>query len=184
MLKSSKLRAAGAATVVAVAGVAAVPTSQAQYDNPPSPITIKMDAKGKKFRFVGPSKVEKGAKITFVNKDDARKTGPHTVSVVDPDLIPRSKSELKACENLGGVCGAIAKAHEVKFSDDGPPIIGKPDVDAGRKGWDKAFGKKGDTWYSQTKNEKETRKLTARGSSITFFCAVHGTMSKTLEIVR
>jgi hypothetical protein len=182
-MKSSKLRAAGVATLVAVAGAAAVPTSEAQYNNPPSPITIKMDAKGKKFRFVGPSKVEKGAKITFVNKDNPRKLGPHTASVVDPDLVPRGKAEIKECENLGGVCGAIARAHKVKFPEDGPPTIGKPDVDAGKKGWDKAFGKKGDTWYTETKGEKETRKLRARGSTITFFCAVHPTMSKTLKIV-
>lgn len=184
MFKSSKLRVAGAVTAVAVAGTAAVvaPTSQAQYNNPPSPVTIKMKAKGKKFRFVGPSKVEKGAKITFVNKDDARKTGPHTATVIDRDLVPKGKAELKACENLEGVCGDIAKAHKVEFAKGGPPTIGKPDVDVGKKGWDKAFGKKGDTWYTETKNAKETRKLVAKGSSITFFCVVHPTMVKTLKI--
>ncbi len=187
MSKRSKFRAAGAATLVAVAGAAAVavPSSEAQYNNPPSPVTITMKAKGKKFRFNGPSKVQAGAKLTFVMKDNPRKTGPHTASLVDPAGVP-AKSDRKACENLEfPLCAAIAKAHKVEFAEGGPPTIGAPDVDKGKTGWDKAFGKKGDTWYTETKGAKETRKVLAKaGSKITFFCVVHPTMVKTLKVTK
>ena len=188
MSKRLKLRAAGAATLVAVVGAGAVaaPSSEAQYKNPPSPVKITMKAKGKKFRYNGPSKVQAGAKLTFVMKDNPRKTGPHTASLVDRAGVP-SRSDRKACENLEfPLCAAIAKAHKVKFPEGAPPTIGAPDVDTGKTGWDKAFGK---NWARPGPPRPRATRRPARSaprseSKITFFCVVHPTMVKTLKVVK
>ena len=188
MLKSSKVRAAGALTAVAVAGAAtvAVPASDAQkYNTPPSPIKITMTQKGKKFSFKGPSKVEAGAKITFVNKTNPRKGGPHTATVIkNASLAPKGKAEFKACENLRGFCGKIAKAHKVKFSENvrhGRQARRRRRQEGLGQG---ASARRATPGTTETKGEKHSRKLALKSGSITFFCVVHPKMVKTLKVVK
>lgn len=185
-MKITKARAAGTAALAALAGATTLgaTTSSAQKYNTPKPkkVTIEMVQKGKKLEFAGPSKVAKGQKLEIVNLTNAKKVGPHTASLVDPALIPRNKKEGKECSELGEgtVCAAIAKAHKV---DPETFEIGKPDVDVKKKGWDASFGKKGDTWYTETLDESETRKVSAKaGSKLTLFCAVHPEMVKTIKV--
>jgi hypothetical protein len=183
-MRITKARIAGAATVVAVAGAgalgAAPSSAQKDYDVPKN-ITIKAVQKGKKLKFAGPSKVEKGAKIKVLATTNPRKVGPHTFSLVKPSALPEGKAELKDCgKNLGGVCGKIAKAHKVNLKNG---KVGKPSVDVGKKGWDKSFGKKGDSYVAETKGATQTRVVKAKaGSKLTFFCAVHPEMQKTVKV--
>jgi hypothetical protein len=184
-VKITKARMAGGVALVAVAGASALgaaPTSAQKYDGGPKPITVRATLKGKEPVFTGPSKVERGARLTVLNETKPRKIGPHTFSLVKGSQLPKSRAEQKECgEELSGICGRIAKAHKV---DPETFQVGKPDVDVGKKGWDKSFGKKGDSWYTETEDEKSTRKVTAKvGTKLTFFCAVHPNMQKKVRVV-
>ena len=186
---SSRARVAGVTTIIALGGALALlapasgapPASGAQKTKP---VVSKMVQNEKSFKYAGPNTIAKGDELTFLNKTAVRKGGPHTASLVDPALVPRGRAELKACNrDFEGVCGAIAfDGHRLKI--EGKRFtIRRPDFDTGRKGWDTAFGKKGDTWFSETLDETETRKVTARaGSTLTFFCAVHPEMVKKIKV--
>lgn len=182
-MTSSRARFAGATVSAALCGTAALlaPASDAKGGGGDA-VVIKMVQDGKTFAFKGPSKIAKGAELTFVNQTDVRKGGPHTASVVDPSLLPKNGAEQKACgKNLTGLCGLIAfDGHDI---DTKTFEVARPDVDVGKTGWDQEFGKKGDTWYSETIDETETRKVTAKaGTTLTFFCAVHPEMVKKLRV--
>ncbi len=187
-MKITKTRLAGAAALAAVTGVSALaaPTSQAGKYDTPKPVTIKAVFKGGKSapKFKGPNKVARGSKLTMLNASNPKKIGPHTFSIVKKNLLPRKKAEYEACHDLdpASACGRIAKAHKVNPKTF---AVGKPDVDVGKKGWDKSFGKKGDTFYTETEGESETRKVTAKvGSKLILFCAVHPEMVKKLKVTR
>ena len=48
-----------------------------------------------------------------------------------------------------------------------------------------SFGKTGDTWYTETKNAKESRTISAKaGTTLTYFCAVHPNMVGTIKVVK
>ena len=87
--------------------------------------------------------------------------------------MPTTNKQMKKCAKLElPVCVNVFKAHDVskKF------VVKKPDVDKGLEGWDTSFNDevKGDTWYTETKNESETRAVTAdAGSTLYYFCIVH-----------
>ena len=185
-MKIIKARFAGATALAVAVGIAgtAVPTADAQRYNVPKPVTIKAVAKGKKLKFTGPSKVQRNAKLTIVNTTKTKKYGPHTFTLAKPSAIPSSKAEWKECEDLAfPLCANVAKAHKVDV--EGNFDIRKPDVDVGKKGWDKSFGKKGDTYFSFDKGDDETRKVTAKvGTKLTFVCIVHPKMDKTLKVVK
>lgn len=187
-MRITKARTSGVVALAAVAGATALgaqTTSAQKYDPPKGPkkVTIEMVAKGKKLSFSGPSKVAKGAKLEIVNLTEVKKVGPHTASLVEPVLIPKGKAEFKACARELApetVCGAIATVHKVDFETF---KVAKPDVDVGKKGWDTAFGEKGDTWYTETLDESETRKVSAKaGTTLTLFCAIHPEMVKKLKV--
>ena len=96
----------------------------------------------------------------------------------------RSRKEGEACFREG-LCGTIAVAH--KF-DPKTEKINKPSVDVGRKkAWDTSFESlegKGDSFYTEEEGGTQTRKVVAPvGSRLTFFCAVHPEMVKTIKVV-
>src|SRR4051812_41086056 len=109
------------------------PASAGPYDVKTGPKTIKIKLKGKKPFFKFPKQISKGAKLTIVNTTNPKKIGPHTFSLVKPANLPKGKKQRKACFNAG-ICGPIAVAH--KF-DPQTEKVNKPNVDAGKKGWDK-----------------------------------------------
>jgi hypothetical protein len=170
---------ATAAGLVAGTGPA---SAQKDYTNPTGPRTIKIVMKGKDPRFKGPKTISKGAKLTIVNKTKAKKIGPHTFTLIKKGSLPKGKKEIKKCEKFElAVCAAVLKAHKAN-PDTGE--VKKPDVDKGKKGWDKSFGKKGDTWFSPDKGTKETRKASAaRGKTLYYFCAVHPFMQGKIKVV-
>ena len=73
--------------------------------------------------------------------------------------MPKAKEEMKDCFKFKSeVCLDVAKAHKVDFKKES---VGKPDVDHGKKGWDSAFGTKGDTWFTFEEAEETERKVSA-----------------------
>ena len=184
-MKITKARITGGFALVAVAGagaISAAPTS-AQYSGGPKPITIRAVMKGKQPVYTGPNKVQRGAKLTVLNETNPRKIGPHTFSLVKRSLLPDTAREQKKCgRELSGVCGRIAKAHRVDLETF---EVRRPKVEVGKKGWDKQFGRTGDSWYTETEDAKHTRRVTAKvGTRLTFFCAVHPNMQKKVRVVR
>jgi hypothetical protein len=171
-----------AALGLVAAGVLAVGGAQAQdYTVPTGPVTIKIKLKGKRPFFKGPKRISQGEKLTVLNTTSPKKIGPHTFTLIKPSLVPNNKAERKACGHGAGVCGRVAAAH--KFNPQ-TEQINKPDVDVGGKGWNKSFGKKGDTWFTQAKGASETRRVSAPvGTVLTYFCAVHPRMQGKIRVV-
>jgi hypothetical protein len=179
-LGAALVTAAAVAVPVVGGGSSAV---AGPYDVGTGPITIQMRNVGKKkVFFKGPKTISRGAKLTVENASNPQKIGPHTFTLVKAGLRPKTLKDQKACGKLElPVCARAAKAH--KFEP--PETINKPDVEAGRKGWDKSFGKKGDTWFTPQKGATETRKVTAPvGTTLTYFCLVHPNMHGTLKVIK
>ena len=185
-MKITKARITGGFALVAVAGagaISAAPTAAQKYDGGPKPITIRAVQKGKSLVYTGPNKVERGAKLTVVNETNPKKVGPHTFSLVKRSLLPDTAKEQKDCgHKLEGVCGRIAKAHKVNFETG---AVNRKSVEVGKKGWDRRFGKKGDSFFTETEEGKQTRKVRAKvGTKLWFLCAVHPEMQKKVRVIR
>jgi plastocyanin len=143
-------------------------------------------AQGKNLLFEGDSTVEAGQKLTIVNKTNPKKVGPHTFTLVQKADRPSGKNQIKKCENIKlKICKRVFRAHKVGPPPDFP--IGKPTVDNGKKGWDLAFNNKrnGDSWVTVAKNEKQSRKVTAKaGRTLYYFCLVHPFMQGKIKVVK
>lgn len=187
-MHTAKIRRAGviAAGCALLAGGAsqalAAPAGSAGHG---ATITMKLKGTGEQAvpYFAGPKKVRTGAKLTIVNATAIEAIGPHTFSLVKPKLIPTSAEDMRACgEQFQGLCGTIAAAHEF---DPQTMQVKKHDLDVKGKGWNAAFGKTGDSWYTETKGESYSRKVTAKaGTTLTYFCAVHPNMVGKIKVVK
>ena len=187
-MKLTKLRAAAVATaVVAVGagGVASISTAASNADKAGGGNTarIKMEAQGKDLFFSGPKKVEKGTKLKIVNKTLPSKVGPHTFTLVKKNRLPKGKQEIKKCEKVKlAVCENVVKAHKVDLQTG---AVGKPKVEVGRKGWDKSFGKTGDSWVAEAEGAHNTRRVSANdGKTLYYFCVVHPFMQGKIKVVK
>lgn len=163
----------GAAAVAAIA-----PTGDATAQAPATEAAqITIEGGGKDLAFHAPKTVQVGQELEIINQTNPKKVGPHTFSLVKRKFIPQTKDEIKKCE----VCHQMAKAH--KADQHG---VGKVSVDKGRDGWDKRFTdeKSGDSWYTETKDDSQSRLVTAdAGTKLSFMCAVHPFMSGKIEVV-
>jgi hypothetical protein len=184
-MKASTKRRAGLALVTGATAigltVASGPAS-AQYNVGTGPVKIKIKMKGKQPVFAGPKRISQGEKLTIVNNTSPRAIGPHTFTLIKKAALPQGKKEFKACENFElKVCRRIIKAHRVNL-DTG--AVGRPNVDVGKKGWDKSFGKKGDSWVTEAKGDSRGRRAVAPvGKTLTYFCAVHPFMQGKIKVV-
>ena len=166
-MEMKKLRRAAGVTAAVVAvgagGIAAIGASASDAGKAGGGhvAKIKMEVKGKgkhaDLFFQGPNKVEKGSKLKIINKTLPSKVGPHTFTLVKQNRLPKSKKAIKDCENLKlAVCVNAFKAHEV---DPNTFEVNKPKVEVGKKGWDKSFGKTGDSVFLGTQGAHNTRKV-------------------------
>jgi hypothetical protein len=169
---------AGALAIALVGGPAVV-----AQDDGAEPATIAMKVEGKSLSFDGPATVVKGEELRIVNETSVRKVGPHTFSLAKKSVLPDTANEFKRCFTPGKVCMDIAIAH--KFNEK-TEKIGKPVVDAGSKGWNQSFTKdhNGDSWYTETKDESTSRRVTASaGTTLRFICAIHPDMQGKIKVV-
>jgi hypothetical protein len=182
--KASSLRALGvgaalvALGVLGVAGAASGSSAKAKDDV----AKFSMERKGKKIFFEGPDSVESGAKLKVENNTNPRIIGPHTFSVVERSALPKGLEEKRECGRLQRICGEIAQAHE---ADPQTGQVGEPNVDEGKKGWDKPTTHKsfGDSWFTQKNGERESREVSADGGeNLWFICAVHPQMQTKVEV--
>ena len=185
LAKPGRIARYGGATAAAIAiALVAGPAVVAQDDGAADePATITMELAGKRIFFDGPATVAKGDELRIVNDTSVRKVGPHTFSLAKKGVLPDTPKEFRQCFTPGKVCMGIAMAHKFNPKTE---KIGKPVVNAGAKGWNKSFTKKskGDSWYTETKGESHTRKVTASvGSTLRFICAIHPDMQGKIKVV-
>ncbi len=185
-MKNLSIKRAGAA--IAVTGLASVGTiggsaTAAAGDAVPRAATptIDMVQRGHSLGFSGPRRISSGATLAIVNTTDPAKVGPHTFTLIRKGKLPKTEKQMKRCEQAKGVCKDIARAH--KFEP--PDTINRPDVDVGKSGWDRSFGKRGDSWFTPTEGEQTSRVVAAKpGTTLYYFCAIHPFMTGKIKVVR
>lgn len=124
-------------------------------------IYIKGNAAGS-LKFVGAKKIREGGQLTIINQTGP-KVGPQTVSLVEPEEIPKTKELREACMKASQLCSAIAHWHGIKHGGKAKVQL----VDVGSEGWGYPGTKTtpGDSWY--TGHSGQTLEVTVNaGSSI------------------
>lgn len=191
MLITHRAKAGVGLVLVAMAGLAIAsigsPAAAGKKSSGHGKVTkIKMVAKGHEPSFKAPKTVKAGTTLRIVNDSSPKKVGPHTFTLVTGKNMPTSNKKQKQCSQADGqgdgVCDRIAAAH--KF-DPKTFKVNKPSVDVGKKGWDKPFGKKGDSWYTEKEGEITGRKVSAKpGTVLRYFCVVHPFMQGKIKVVK
>jgi len=181
--------AAAAAPLAALALLAAlVVPNLATAETPAVPAgavtTIEIKLEGKKMAFFGPGTVHEGEELRIVNKTNPRQVGPHTFSLVEKGLLPKTAKQRQTCFTPGHICLSIAEWHHFNPKTE---TIGKVEVEAGPLGWSTmgSVKKEGDSWFSGEKPGGETdRKVTAKaGTTLYFMCAVHPWMQGSVKVL-
>jgi len=186
-LKQRLSRAMSVKLVSALAvGVAAsfvlVPAlaSGASEANPENTVYIKDGKKG--LRFVAPKFIYAGEELTVLNATNPHKVGPHTFSLVEESLIPKTRKARQRCFTPKHICMAIAHWHGVKGNG---PVKQNP-AKAGEPGWDTEgnLTEKGDSWFTGNKPKTTFTQVVSApgGTDITFICAIHPWMHGSIEV--
>jgi plastocyanin len=99
---------------------------------------------------------------------------PHTLSIVKKSQVPKTPRTLGGCFE-GGVCGALAQAHQFPEGE-GPPAV--PVVNKGADGLDTT----GDSVFFNP-NQRRSLKLTAKkGTTLNFICIIHPWMQAQIRV--
>jgi hypothetical protein len=184
-----KSRAAvAAAPLAALALLAALVVPNLATAETPVPTetvtTIEIKMEGKKMGFFGPGTVHEGEELRIVNKTNPRQVGPHTFSLVEKGLLPKTAKQRQTCFTPGHICLSIAEWHHFNPKTE---KVSKPEVEAGPLGWSTmgSLKKEGDSWFSGEKPGGETdRKVTAKaGTTLYFMCAVHPWMQGRVKVL-
>jgi hypothetical protein len=174
---------------VSVAALAALLPSLANGAEtaPTIPLTGKTDTvfirDGKAgLRFVAPKTVAFGDELKVVNQTNPKQVGPHTFSLVEPSLIPKTPKARQLCFTKSHICKAIATWHGAKGN--GPPTVNP--VQAGAPGWSTEgnLTEKGDSWFTGEKPAASFEQLVTAepGTTIHFMCAIHPWMHGSIEV--
>jgi hypothetical protein len=143
-------------------------------------ITIEL-TKGK-LKFVAPETITRGNQLEIVNKTNPRQVGPHTFSLVVKSALPKTKPARQKCFAPKHICLAIAKWHG--FSPKSEEITINP-AKAGAEGWSTpgSTSKKGDSWFTEKKNETFAQEIAATAPDTLYFvCAVHPWMQGKVNV--
>ncbi|MDQ3722672.1 MAG: hypothetical protein M3376_06305 [Actinomycetota bacterium] len=155
---------------------------QSQLTAGASTISMRADARG--FRFTGSTQVRAGQPLRVRNLADPREGGPHTLTLVATNVVPRSRKAQKECFSPGKICLLGAIAHEF---DEKTETLNRQLVEAGRPGWDKRFSRTartGDSWHSDKKGEQFEQAVSARaGTVLRYLCLVHPEMQGKIKVV-
>jgi hypothetical protein len=146
--------------------------------------TIEIKLEGKKMGFFGPGTVHEGEELKIVNKTNPRQVGPHTFSLVEKGLLPKTAKQRQTCFTPGHICLSIAEWHHFNPKTE---KVSKPEVEVGPLGWSTMGSVKteGDSWFSGEKPGGEVdRKVTAKaGTTLYFMCAVHPWMQGSIKVL-
>jgi hypothetical protein len=188
--RSGRLRALLAAVPLAAVVTAVLASGSAGAAETPAPVpgkaVVKMVLKGQKLSFEGPESVYEGEELEVLNETNPRQVGPHTFSLVEKSVVPKTAQARKSCFTPGHICMSIAKWHG--FNPKTEKITVNP-VEAGPEGWSTMGnnkGKKGDSWFTgETKKGTHlSQKVTAKaGTTLYFVCAVHPWMHGSITVL-
>jgi plastocyanin len=129
---------------------------------------------GQKF-VPGDITVKSGATVTLRNKSAGG--APHSLSLLKKSALPKTAAAVLQC----AACGPLLAAHQ---ADPNTGEVKQPVVNAGGDGFDTEGTKTtaGDSVYLPPKG-KVTFKVTARkGTTLSYFCAVHPWMQGTITV--
>jgi hypothetical protein len=177
------------ATAIACGVAALAPTLAAGAGVTPPPgatvstVDIKFNGGGPGgLKFVAPPTVKSGDYLQVLNKTHASQVGPHTFSLVQPGLIPKTKHQRQVCFTKNHICKAIARGLGVKGN--GPVTINPSE--AGLPGWDTlgSLTTTGDSWFTGFKpNASIVQQISAApGTTLTFMCAIHTWMHGSIQV--
>jgi len=171
----------GALTIALVGGTSASADGDAGAAAAPATITMQFE-KGK-FFFSGAKQVRAGSKLRIRNNTEPQKGGPHTFSLVNRKLVPKTEDEMKACgRDFKGICGEIVDWHEVDLQSG---EVGRNPVEVGKEGWNRQGNLKriGDSWVAEKENQSLSREVSApEGRTLHFFCAIHPEMQGKIRV--
>ena len=177
---SIKLVSVLAVGVTASLALAPALDSGAGEANPENTVYIKDGKKG--LRFVAPKFIYAGEELTVLNTTNPHKVGPHTFSMVEESLIPKTRKARQRCFTPKHICMAIAHWHGVKGNG---PVKQNP-AKAGEPGWDTEgnLTTKGDSWFSGEKPKATITQVVSApgGTESTFMCAIHPWMHGSIEV--
>lgn len=178
-LRTVALAASAAALILAVVSPALASAAT------PTGVTdvISMELAKGKLKFVGPETVAEGDQLEIVNETNPHQVGPHTFSLVTKGSLPRTPKARKNCFSPKHICLSIAIWHG--FNPKTEQITKNP-AKAGPAGWSTmgSTSKKGDSWFSEKKNEDISEEVTATaGTTLYYMCAVHPWMQGKVKVV-
>jgi plastocyanin len=188
--RSGRLRALLLAVPAAALLIALIAGGSAGAEVPaPAPENgkdvVKMVLKGGKLKFEAPSTVYEGDELEVLNETNPRQVGPHTFSLVEKGLVPKTKSAQKSCFTPKHICLAIAEWHKLNPKTE---KVGLNPVKAGPAGWSTMgnLTKTGDSWFTgETKSGTHfSQTVTAKaGTTLYFICAVHPWMHGQVKVL-
>jgi hypothetical protein len=149
-----------------------------------SPVaTITAYAHGKQMGFKGPRTVKAGSELAIVNDTDPQQVGPHTFTLVSKKQLPTGRKQMKNCERIKSkLCKRIVRAHRANPKTG---VVKRPDVDVGKSGWDRSFGKRGDSWFMPGLGSSTERIVSAKpGTTLHYFCVIHPWMQGKIKVVK
>jgi hypothetical protein len=117
-----------------------------------------------------------GQDIRVINKTRPKRMGPHTLSLVESDLVPRKRKQIRNCFRKGHICRAIFRWHEGGR---------KANVDVGiLPGWDTEgnLDTTGDSTLLLKKGQVRSRPAATAGTTLHFICAIHPFMHGKVRI--
>lgn len=177
------LVAAGALCLAAILAFTGSASAKHQKGSGDAEIKMVFKKGDKAPSFKGDESVEAGQKLEIVNTSNPKDIGPHTFTLVTRKDLPATKNQMKKCGKFQlEVCQRVLRVQRAN------PMTGevkKPNVDKGKKGWDRRFGFTGDTWFTQEKGDSESRKVSAKaGTTLYYFCVVHPEMNGKIKVVK
>ena len=180
-LRRRALLAAGAVAAVGALGWANLVPAGAASTPPPDKVVVKTKGSGENMKFVASSKtIQSGGKLVIKDKTPGE---PHTLSLVEKDLIPTTNKQISKCNNKGHICAAIAEWHGAT-GNSGPTV--NP-VDVAKPGWDREgnLHRTGDSVFFKPnkKTWPATKPVSAKaGTTLHFMCAIHPWMHGVLHV--
>ncbi len=178
-------RSFGVAAISVALGATALASVGAQAADQGSdragPATITMELGKDATFFDGAASVKSGDELQIVNNTDPKMIGPHTFTLTKQKLIPAlDKQAIKDCYKPDGFCIRVLKAHGLDFKSGNI----KTDVTkAGKAGWDRSYGKRGDSWATATQDDKFSQVVSAApGATLYYFCTVHPEMRGKIKV--
>src|SRR6266542_1080833 len=121
---------AAVATTAALGALAWTSLAPAGAASAPDRVVVKTKGSGEHMHFaLSDDSIQSGGNLVIKDKNGE----PHTFSLVERDLIPRTNKQIANCFKQGHICSEIASWHQATGNK--PPKVNP--VDVGKPGWDR-----------------------------------------------